>query len=139
MKKLTVLLTTLALAGILANAADDDKNTRAPRRNQNQERGAAGDLDRHIQTVNRLDKNQSALTAGMAAVSRHPHANDSYVRCRDGRSRRCRDSIVSGRSRAPLRRAAKAAGMTVRIDVSPEHRRIVLDLLAEYLPQGSEV
>jgi predicted nucleotidyltransferase len=29
--------------------------------------------------------------------------------------------------------------MTVRIDVSPEHRRIVLDLLAEYLPQGSEV
>jgi uncharacterized protein len=29
--------------------------------------------------------------------------------------------------------------MTARIDLSPEHRRIVLNLLAEYLPQGSEV
>lgn len=29
--------------------------------------------------------------------------------------------------------------MTVRIDVSPEHRRIVLDLLTEHLPQGHEV
>ena len=29
--------------------------------------------------------------------------------------------------------------MTVRIDLSPEHRRIVLDLLAEYLPRGSKV
>jgi len=29
--------------------------------------------------------------------------------------------------------------MTVRIDVSAVHRRIVLDLLAEHLPQGGEV
>jgi predicted nucleotidyltransferase len=29
--------------------------------------------------------------------------------------------------------------MTVRIDVSPEHRRIVLDLAAEHLPQGGKV
>jgi len=29
--------------------------------------------------------------------------------------------------------------MTVRIDVSAEHRRIVLDLLAEHLPHGGEV
>jgi predicted nucleotidyltransferase len=29
--------------------------------------------------------------------------------------------------------------MTVRIDLSPEHRRIVLDILAEHLPQGREV
>ena len=69
MKKLTVLLATLAITGVLANAADDN-NTRAQRRNQNQERGAAGDLDRHIQAVNRLDKNQAALRAGMAAVSK---------------------------------------------------------------------
>ena len=29
--------------------------------------------------------------------------------------------------------------MTGRIDVSPEHRRIVLDLLAEYLPKAGKV
>ena len=29
--------------------------------------------------------------------------------------------------------------MTVRVNVSPEHRQIVLDLLAEHLPQGGEV
>ena len=28
--------------------------------------------------------------------------------------------------------------MTVGIDLSPEHRRIVLDLLAEHLPQGAK-
>jgi type I restriction enzyme S subunit len=29
--------------------------------------------------------------------------------------------------------------MTIRIDLSPEHRRIVLDVLAEHLPQGGQV
>lgn len=69
MRKLTLVLSVLAFTGICGKAADDNQN-RAPRRNQTQQTGAAGDLERRIQSINQLDKNQAALMAGMAAVSK---------------------------------------------------------------------
>ncbi|HWN95235.1 MAG TPA: hypothetical protein VNT99_09390 [Methylomirabilota bacterium] len=69
MKMLTLLLTALALAGTATNAADN-KDRQTQRREQAQQRAMADDVDRRIQTINRLDNNQSALMAGMAAVSK---------------------------------------------------------------------
>ena len=70
MKKITLLFAALAFTGIVAQAADDDNDRRAQRRAQAQQRGVAGDIDRRIQSINRLDNNQAALMAGMAAISK---------------------------------------------------------------------
>lgn len=65
MKRITTIITTIAFAAVLAaNAADNKDNNRAQRR------GAGADIDKRIQTINRLDNNASAKQAGIAAVSK---------------------------------------------------------------------
>ena len=69
MKKITAILTTLALAGIFtANAADTKDKQRAAERSEN--RRTVADIDKRIATLNKLDNNPSAFQAGLAAVSK---------------------------------------------------------------------
>src|SRR5215203_4107870 len=65
--KLKTIISVVAITASLltANAADkkDKDKATTPRA------GVGGDIDRRIQTINRLDNNASAKQAGMAAVS----------------------------------------------------------------------
>jgi hypothetical protein len=64
MRKLTSIITTLAFACVLAANAADDKDNKAQRR------GVGADIDKRVQTINRLDNNNTAKLAGLAAVSK---------------------------------------------------------------------
>jgi hypothetical protein len=63
--KLKTIISVVAIAASLLTATAADKKDKAttPRA------GVGGDIDRRIQTINRLDNNASAKQAGMAAVS----------------------------------------------------------------------
>src|SRR4051812_9422602 len=70
MKKVTLLLTTTALlVGFHLKAADDNV-TRNQRRAQTDRRDTQIDIDKRIQTINRLDNQESAKMAGLAAISK---------------------------------------------------------------------
>lgn len=74
MKKLTLILTTFALAATVVNAADD-KATRREREKVRGKEGTEGrqsavDIDKRITAVNRLDNNPQAFRAGLQVASR---------------------------------------------------------------------
>jgi hypothetical protein len=69
MKKLTLVITTLALAGI-CQAADKDKRSDRSDRPTQGERRTIADIDKRVEAMNRLDNNRDALMRGMAAASK---------------------------------------------------------------------
>ena len=71
MKRITITLTTMALLAGFGLHGADDKTTRRERAEQTKaQREAKKDIDQQIQAINKLDNKESALRAGMAAVSK---------------------------------------------------------------------
>lgn len=71
MKKITLItITVSALFALPAGAADDKDNPGKARREQRAERRDAKDIDKLVRDINKLDNSESAMRAGMAAVSK---------------------------------------------------------------------
>ena len=71
MKKITLLAVTVsALFALPVVAADDKDNPGKARREQQAERRDAKDIDKLVRDINKLDNSESAMRAGMAAVSK---------------------------------------------------------------------
>lgn len=68
MKKFTLIITAVALiAGVSANAADNNKKEKRGERRS--EQAAKKDIDEHIRDINKLDNKESSRLAGLRAVS----------------------------------------------------------------------
>src|SRR5215211_6141702 len=67
--KLKTIISVVAITASLLTATAADKKDKDKDNSNTPRRGAGGDIDRRIQTINRLDNNASAKQAGMAAVS----------------------------------------------------------------------
>lgn len=72
MKRLTLMVIAVsALVATTAQAADNDKdNPTKNRRERAGRREAKVDIDKRVREINKLDNSQSAMTAGMVAVSK---------------------------------------------------------------------
>src|SRR4051812_50120530 len=66
MKKFTLIMTTLAVLGVVnIQAADSAKKSK-----KRELRETKGDIEKRIQAINKLDNNEAARRVGLAAVSK---------------------------------------------------------------------